>query len=229
MKSVLFSTSQTSNTILDILRSNGEFDACNFVGILDDAAEKLGKNYYGLPVIGSWKDIARLAKEEGVTHFAVGLAAVKHVQIKSALFRYCVSLGLTPVGSVHRTAYISASAKVGSGNLIMSYTSITVDCRVGNNCLITSSAALMEDVTLEDDVTLITSFIGAGCHVEEKVYIGPGSSIGAGVRIGRNSIVGAGSVVLKDLPPNSFAVGSPARVIKANESYLPEPEWMVTG
>ena len=87
----------------------------------------------------------------------------------------------------------------------------------------------MEDITLEDTVTLITSFIGAGSHIEENVYIGPGSSIGAGVRIGRNTIVGAGSVVLKDLPPDSFAVGSPARVIKPNGNYASAPEWMVTG
>ena len=35
-----------------------------------------------------------------------------------------------------------------------------------------------------------------------------------GVTIGRNSIIGANSVVTRDIPPYSIAVGSPARVVR---------------
>jgi hypothetical protein len=44
---------------------------------------------------------------------------------------------------------------------------------------------------------------------------------GLGVKIGENSIIGAGSVVAKDIPANSVAVGNPAKVIhKIDNSYL---------
>lgn len=36
----------------------------------------------------------------------------------------------------------------------------------------------------------------------------------SGVKIGNNTIIGANSVVTKDIPSFSIAVGSPARVIK---------------
>jgi len=36
----------------------------------------------------------------------------------------------------------------------------------------------------------------------------------AGITIGKRSQVGAGSVVTKDIPPYSVAVGNPAKVIK---------------
>ena len=55
---------------------------------------------------------------------------------------------------------------------------------------------------------------------EEPVRIGSGSWIGTnsvvlpGVTIGNHVAVGAGSVVTTDLPDNSVAVGSPARVIQ---------------
>ena len=35
-----------------------------------------------------------------------------------------------------------------------------------------------------------------------------------GVHIGKNSLIGANSVVTRDIPANSIAVGSPAKVIK---------------
>jgi len=53
-----------------------------------------------------------------------------------------------------------------------------------------------------------------GAIVEDYARIGANTTVLPGVRIGRNSLVGAGSVVVKDIPPDSVAVGNPARVIK---------------
>jgi acetyltransferase-like isoleucine patch superfamily enzyme len=50
--------------------------------------------------------------------------------------------------------------------------------------------------------------------LEQNCRIGTHSSIMPGVTIGENSIVGAHSLVVKDIPPNSVAVGVPAKVIK---------------
>lgn len=50
--------------------------------------------------------------------------------------------------------------------------------------------------------------------VEDEAHIGANSVVVAGVRIGKRCQIGAGSVVTKDIPPYSIAVGNPARVIK---------------
>lgn len=56
--------------------------------------------------------------------------------------------------------------------------------------------------------------IGADC------WIGGGAVICPGVTIGDRSIIGAGSVVTKDIPSDSMAVGNPARVIKKLGSHV---------
>lgn len=50
--------------------------------------------------------------------------------------------------------------------------------------------------------------------IAEDVWIGEFVAVLPGVTIGKGSIVGAMSVVSKDIPPYSIAVGSPAKVIK---------------
>ena len=51
--------------------------------------------------------------------------------------------------------------------------------------------------------------------IKDNVWIGESVSVLPGVTIGLNSIIGANSVVTKDIPDNSIAVGNPAKVIKS--------------
>jgi acetyltransferase-like isoleucine patch superfamily enzyme len=63
--------------------------------------------------------------------------------------------------------------------------------------------------------------------IGDEAHIGANSVVLAGVKIGRRSQVGAGSVVTKDIPPFSVAVGNPARVIKR---YNPDTQsWEKSG
>lgn len=50
--------------------------------------------------------------------------------------------------------------------------------------------------------------------IGNDVWIGGSVTILPGVTIGNNCTIGAGSVVTKDIPDNSIAVGNPCRVIK---------------
>lgn len=51
-------------------------------------------------------------------------------------------------------------------------------------------------------------------NIGDNVWICTGAIILPGVTIGENSVIGAGSVVTKDIPANSLAVGNPCRVIR---------------
>ena len=50
--------------------------------------------------------------------------------------------------------------------------------------------------------------------VGNNVHIGVDAIVLPGVTIGDGSVIGAGSVVTKDIPANSLAVGNPCHVIR---------------
>lgn len=56
--------------------------------------------------------------------------------------------------------------------------------------------------------------------IGDNVFIGAESVVLPGVTIGSNVIIGANSTVTHNIPDNSVAAGSPARVICTMEEYL---------
>lgn len=57
--------------------------------------------------------------------------------------------------------------------------------------------------------------------IGNDVWLGARVFVAAGMTIGDGCIVGAGSVVTRPLPPNSIAVGVPARVVKMRGDEQP--------
>lgn len=102
---------------------------------------------------------------------------------------------------------------IGRGSSIVGHFHIVIeeDVFFGPNVYVTDQNHAFNDLTIP---------IGKQSMPEEPVRIGAGSWVGTnsvilpGVTIGKHVAIGAGSIVTSDLPDNSVAVGSPARVIQ---------------
>jgi serine O-acetyltransferase len=104
---------------------------------------------------------------------------------------------------------ISCKAKIGKGFRIMHGHDIVI----GANVVIGDYCKIFNGVTLGNKNTEIPD--SKQPTLEDNVVISTGVKILGGITIGSNSIVGANSVVLKNIPTNSIAVGIPARVVKS--------------
>ena len=84
--------------------------------------------------------------------------------------------------------------------------------------------------TLILDKNDIQDFILTGkIVVGDNTYIGTRTVILPGITIGKNCIIGAGSIVSKDIPDNSIAVGVPAKVVNTTECYLEKIKDVMAG
>lgn len=113
--------------------------------------------------------------------------------------------------------------------------------------------AALHSITIGDDVMIAGNvFISDGSHgfdnidvpykyqpmgriaavtIERGCWIGQNVAIMPGVTVGEMAIIGANSVVTRDVPANSIAAGSPARVLKrwdpTTHAWVPERQPMV--
>ena len=111
------------------------------------------------------------------------------------------------VGDIH----IGDKTIVGIGSVIIGPVSIGNNVMIAQNIVISGLNHGYEDVTIppsEQDVTCRPIIIS------DNVWIGANSVITAGVTLGKHCVIGAGSIVTKNIPDYSVAVGNPARVIK---------------
>ena len=106
-------------------------------------------------------------------------------------------------------------------NVFLNYNCMLLDCnkiKIGNNVLIAPNVQMYAATHPVDyRVRLEELEMAYPITIEDNVWIGGGAIICPGVTIGKNSVIGAGSVVVKDIPANSVAVGNPCRVVKTLE------------
>ena len=93
----------------------------------------------------------------------------------------------------------------------------------GLGVVIGETAIIKDNVTIFQNVTLG----GRGNHngkrhptIEEGCLIGAGAKILGNITIGKNSKVGANAVVLHNVPPNTTAIGIPAKIIRKKSKNL---------
>ena len=87
----------------------------------------------------------------------------------------------------------------------------------GMGIVIGETSIIGNDVTIYHGVTLGGVSLSKGKRhptINDNVIIGAGAKVLGNITIGNNSKIGANSVILKDVPENSVAVGIPGKILK---------------
>ncbi len=193
-KMYLYGASGHAKVIMDILSANGK----KVTALVDDNEEL--RELQGVPVIHS---------ADGCSPFIISIGNNK---IRKMIAERLQSNFVT---TVHPSAVVSASARLGEGTVVMHGAIIQADARIGKHCIINTSATIDHECVIGDYAHISPNVSLCGnVRVGVGTQIGVGSVVVPGVRIGKWSLVCAGSVVTHDIPDYCIASGNRCKVIK---------------
>ncbi len=174
-------------------------------GFLDDNPAALKAFNTGLSVIGSIQGYAIQPEDRFVMTIGdpfLRAEITKGMQARGAQFQTIV----------HPTAYVASSATLGSGCIVGPFSSIGSDAKVGDHVVLTWYSSLAHDSISHTFVVLSPYSTANGSAVlEEGVFLGTHAVVNPMIRVGAWSKVASGSVVYRQVPPHSLAMGNPAK------------------
>jgi sugar O-acyltransferase (sialic acid O-acetyltransferase NeuD family) len=216
---VLWGATGQAKVLRELLAARGKR-----VSALFDDTPDLVSPFPGVPLYrgsdGFERWLGTVADPSGIG-FIVAIGG-EHGAARVRIHRLLASRGLAPVTAVHPTAFVAPNATLGSGCQILAQSAVAVDCRLGEACIVNTSATIDHEGVLGDGVHIAGGARLAGLvRVDDYATIYTGASILPRVRIGTGAVVGAGAVVLHDVAPWTVVVGVPARAVGRREERRP--------
>lgn len=203
---VIYGASRQGRVVLDILRAQGKWE---ILGFLDDATEKQGTVWAGLPVLGGMDWL------EGLERLPTAIVAIGNNEARMDLAERLRARGVELINAIHPAAVVAPDVVMGTGNVIAPGAILVTGTRLEDDVIVNTAASIDHDSWLCRGAQIAPGVHTAGCvTVGRGAFVGLGAMLGPGVSIGEGTIVGAGTLVLADLPPRVLAMGVPARVVR---------------
>lgn len=139
------------------------------------------------------------------TMYSVLLSPLNYRKIRPILWRWMGA-------KVGKNCFIGYEVWADISN--MELIEIEDDVHITNRCLLLCHQRNINDYHLGDDFTKLP-YVKGKIHLKKGCSIGMNTTIMPGVSVGEGSIVGSGSLVTKDIPAWSIALGRPAKVVKS--------------
>ena len=199
------------------------FGASGHGKVIADIAEQLGYtvNFYDdayptkayiehWPIHGTCADLIALNNVSATLNNNV-VVAIGNNEVRQQKIQLLQQNSFNIITLIHPTAVISPYAAIASGNVVFAGAIINAFAKVGVGCIINTAAVVEHDCNIDNFSHICPNVaLAGGVSVGSKSWVGIGSQVKQLIVIGDNCMIGAGSTVIKNIPDNVTAFGSPA-------------------
>ena len=218
---IIFGCGGQAKVVLDCIKLIKGYKA---IGFIDDKQYSLSFSKQ-IRYLGLIKDLNKIIKN----HNSKNLFGI--IGIGDNIERKKISLEIKKFNKkfkwanvIHPSAFVSPSVTIGYGNVILAGSIICAETKICNHvCINTGSYIDHDNVFHNFSSTGPGVATGGNVEVGEKSFLGIGCAVRHKIFIGANTIIGGQAFVCNNCKPNSLYYGVPARRIKQrtiDESYL---------
>lgn len=177
-------------SVIDVIEQEGRFKIYGIV----DKSEFLEKDILGNKIIGSDKDLKKLAEKSNYAFITVGQIKSSLARIK--LFNMAKKLGFILPAIISPRAYVSKHSSVGSGTVVMHDAIVNANAKVGDNCIINTKAIIEHDCVISNHCHIsVNATINGSVKIKSKCFIGSNAVVSNNVLIKERSIIKAHTLV----------------------------------
>ncbi len=185
--------------IADNALKNGYENIC----FLDDHATG---DCMGFSIVGTSESIQEL--NDGKTDFIIGIG--NNAVRKKIAEKHNVNWATI----VHPSAQIGVNVSIGKGTVVMAGAIVNACAKIGNHCIINTSAVAEHDNVVKDYVHISPkAALGGMVNIGELTHIGIGATVKNNIKICSGCVIGAGAVVVKNIENSGTYIGIPAKEI----------------
>lgn len=191
---------------IDVIRMTGEYE---IKGIID-ADDKIGSDVCGISIIASDTSIPDLAMKG--TNFLITVGQIRSASVRIKIYQIIKESGGTMPVIVSPRSYVSNTALLNEGTIVMHDVVINAEASIGKACIINTGALIEHEAVIGDYCHISTnSVVNGQVRVGSMVFIGSNSVIANNLVIPDETIVAAGASVLKNPVEKGIYIGNPAR------------------
>ena len=166
-------------------------------------------------LLGTIDDNVLFLKQKNVHYFVA--TGDNHLRQRISM-KLLKTIGKPPVNCIHEHAFISSSASIGHGNLILANSVIHTNATVGNGTIINCASVVEHDAEVHDFAQIApAAVLGGRVIIHELAFVGLGAQILPEISVGENSVVAAGATVIRNVDANTMVAGCPAVMKKKRD------------
>lgn len=171
---------------------------------------------FGIPRLGADEAVSTIAAASSVCRFVLGIGGAPGATIRrSVVGRLGGCIWATVI---HDRAWVSPTAQLGPGTVILAGAIVNSGARVGPHAIINTAAVVEHDVTVGAFTHVCPgAVVGGGATLGDDCTIALGAQIRDHVTVGDGAIVGMGGVVVKSVPRRAIVCGVPAVPLRSTD------------
>jgi acetyltransferase EpsM len=203
---ILIGGGEHARVVIEAVRTGAV--AHELLGFVDPEPCEETTRRLGVPRLGGEEALHGHSGALGVLGFA---ALETRNRREEAVRRLAPLLGGWAV-VVHGSAWVSPTARVGEGTVIMAGAVVHTGARIGAHCVVNTGSIVEHDAVLGDYTQLAPGVtLGGAVRIGSSAYIGLGAMVRDHIVVGAGATVGMGAVVVRDVIAGVRVMGVPAR------------------
>lgn len=172
---------------IDVIETSGVYK----IGGLFDLKKNQGQKIGNYEVLGGDEDIRRYVKADH--EFLLTMGQIKSPELRIKTAQLLRELNAVCATIISPRAYVSKTAKIGLGTIVMHDAIINSYAQVGEHCILNTRSLVEHDATIENFCHISTgAILNGNVYVKQKSFIGSLSVLQEGLVVPEGSILSAG-------------------------------------